>query len=52
MFLHPLDEVLVSLLDESDALEDVCDVVDATLLLHVQGVGSLEKRKMLNIFCG
>ena len=40
--LLPLNTVLVLLLDESDALEDVGDVVDPSLLLHVQGVSGLK----------
>ena len=38
IYSHPLDAVLVPLLDEADALEDVGDVVDAPLLLHLQHV--------------
>ena len=33
--LLPLNAVLVLLLDESDALKNIRDVVDAALLLHV-----------------
>ena len=37
-YSHPLNAVLVPFLDEPDALEDVSDVVDAPLLLHLQHV--------------
>ena len=43
MYSHPLNAVFVPLLDEPDALEDVGDVVDAPLLLHLQHVrGNLQ----------
>ncbi len=41
IYSHPLYAVLVLLLDEPDALQHVGDVVDAALLLHVQGVRGL-----------
>ena len=41
--LLPDDAVLVLLLDQADSLEDVGDVVDAALLLHVQRVRGLRK---------
>ena len=37
-YSHPLNAVLVPLLDEPDALEDVGNVVDSPLLLHLQHV--------------
>jgi hypothetical protein len=45
---HPLNTVLVPLLDEPDALEDVGDVVDPPLLLDVQHLcGNLEVEQPL-----
>ena len=38
----PLDAILVPLLYEADALEDVGDVVDPALLLHLQQVRGLK----------
>ena len=45
--LLPLNTILVLLLDEADALEDVGDVVDPPLLLHVQRVRSLRHTILL-----
>ena len=45
--LLPLNTIFVLLLNEADSLEDVGDVVDPPLLLHVQRVRGLKAEKRL-----
>ena len=40
----PFDSVLGLLFDESYALQHVGDVIDTSLLLHIQHIGSLKCR--------